>query len=444
MVSESVVSESVVSESVVAPTGPLLSPAPAPVPLTSRAEAEAADRDDPLAFVRDRFVLPEAMRYLDGNSLGALPRSVIDALRDAVERQWGHDLIGSWNANGWWDLPVRVGDRIGALIGAAPGQVICGESTTVQLYQAITAASRLVPDRQVVLADATDFPTDRYVADAVAQQFGLAVRPVRPGDAAAVLAEVGDEVGVVALSAVDFRTGELYDLAAITAAAAAAGAVVVWDLAHAAGAVPVELDAIGADLAVGCSYKYLNGGPGAPAWIYLARRHQERLSLPIVGWHGHREPFGLDGPFEPAAGAVRARLGTPPVLSMTALEAALDVWDGVDLASVRAKSLALTATVIDFADRELAGFGVHVATPRDPARRGSQVALRLEHGYEVCQALIARGVVGDFRAPDLLRLGFAPLYLSHVDVWDAMEQLRNVLDTQAWREPAYAVRATVT
>lgn len=421
-----------------------------PAEVRTRAAAVAADVADPLAFARERFVLPAGVRYLDGNSLGALPAAVPDAVADAVRRQWGTDLIGSWNGNGWWTLPGRVGDAIGRLVGAAPGQVMCGDSTTVQLYQAINAAITVptgdggVPGRRILLADAGNFPTDRYVADAIGAQRGLDVRAVHPGAAMEILAAAGAEVATVAFSAVDYRTGELYDLAAITAAAHDAGATVVWDLAHAAGAVPVDLDGIGADFAVGCSYKYLNGGPGAPAWIYIAARHQDAAELPLTGWHGHVEPFAMAEHYRPAPGVGRARLGTPPVLSMLALESALGVWDGVDLAQVRTKSLALTQLVIDFADRELAGFGVEVVTPRPPARRGSQVALRVPHAYAVCQALIGRGVVGDFRSPDVLRLGFAPLYLRYVEVWDAMATLADVLATRAWAAPEFSRRATVT
>ena len=412
--------------------------------ISSRAGAVAADAVDPLAFTRDRFLLPDGLHYLDGNSLGALPAAVPVAVADAVSRQWGTDLIGSWNTNGWWTLPERVGDAIGALVGAAPGQVLCGDSTTVQLYQALTAAVRCRPGRRVLLADAGNFPTDRYVADAIGARLDLEVRPVHPGDAARVLAGDGAQIATAAFSAVDYRTGELYDLAGITAAAHDAGATVVWDLAHAAGAVPVDLDGIGADFAVGCSYKYLNGGPGAPAWIYLAARHQAAAELPVVGWHGHRDPFGLHEAYLPGPGVSRARLGTPPLLSMLALESALTVWRDVDMTAVRAKSLALSQLVIDFADRGLAGFGVEVVTPRAPAARGSQVALRMPHAYEVCRALIARRVVGDFRAPDLLRLGLAPLYLSFTDVWDAMTELDEVLATGAWSAPEFAGRATVT
>ena len=413
-------------------------------PIASREEAAAADTTDVLAPVRDRFTLPAGLRYLDGNSLGALPSCVPVAVADAVTRQWGRDLITSWNVNDWWTLPGRVGDRIGTLVGAAPGQLMCGDSTTVQLHQAVSAAALHNPGRRVLLGDAGNFPTDRYVTGAVGAALGLEVRAVHPADAVAVLQRDGGAVAAVAFSAVDYRTGELYDLAAITDAVHAVGATVVWDLAHAAGAIPVELDAMGADYAVGCSYKYLNGGPGAPAWIYIAARHQRESDLPIVGWHGHEDPFGLHEDYIAGSGIDRTRLGTPPLLSMLALEAALTVWDGVALDAVRDKSLALTDLVIAFADRELSGHGVEVVTPREHERRGSQVSLRMPHAYEVCQALIARRVIGDFRAPDLLRLGLTPLYLRHVEVWDAMTELADVLATDAWADPAYAVRATVT
>jgi kynureninase len=408
-----------------------------PEPIASRAAARAADEADPLGYARARFVLPEGLVYLDGNSLGALPTGVPDAVHDTVEREWGRDLIGSWNSNGWWTLPARVGDRIGALVGAAPGQVMCGDSTSIQLFQALVALARLNPGRRTIVTDGANFPTDQYLAESAARLLGMQLVRVSPHDVGAVL---GPDVAVVSFSAVDYRTGELWDAAAVTQAVHAAGALMLWDLAHVAGAVPFELDALGADAAVGCSYKYLNGGPGAPAWIYLAARHQDGADLPLCGWQGHVAPFQLDAVYAPAPGIERARIGTPPVLAMRSLDAALDVFDGVSLVDLRAKSLALTSLVLGYAD----ALGVPSVTPRDPARRGSQVALQLPFAYELTQALIARGVVGDFRAPDLLRLGFAPLYLSYGEVWDAMDTLRTVLETEAWRDPAFATRAAVT
>jgi kynureninase len=402
-----------------------------PEAITSRDAALAADEADPLAYARARFVLPDGLVYLDGNSLGALPVGVPAAVADTVEREWGRDLIGSWNDNGWWTLPARVGDRIGALVGAAPGQVMCGDSTSVQLFQAIVALARLNPGRRTIVTDGANFPTDQYLAESAARLLGMQLVRVSPRDLASVL---GPDVALVSFSAIDYRTGELWDATAITAAAHAAGALMMWDLAHAAGAVPFALDAIGADAAVGCSYKYLNGGPGAPAWIYLAARHQAAVDLPLTGWQGHAAPFALDAFYAPAAGVERARIGTPPVVAMRALDAALDVFDGIALADLRAKSLALTSLVLGYAD----SLGIRSVTPREPERRGSQVALQLPNAYEVTQALIQAGVVGDFRAPDLVRLGFAPLYLSFVQVWDALETLRSVLESESWRDPAFA------
>jgi kynureninase len=402
-------------------------------PITSRDDAIAADENDPLAYTRARFVVPDGLVYLDGNSLGALPVAVPAALDDTATREWGRDLIASWNNNGWWTLPARIGDRIGALVGAAPGQIMCGDSTSVQLFQAIVALARLNPGRRTIVTDGGNFPTDQYIAESAARLLGMQLVRVSPPDLPQVL-DAG--TALVAFSAVDYRTGELWDAPAITAAVHGAGALMMWDLAHAAGALPFELDAIGADAAVGCSYKYLNGGPGAPAWIYVAGRHQATADLPLTGWQGHVAPFALDPGYAPAPGVERARIGTPPVLSMRALDAALDVFDGVALADVREKSLALTDLVIRYADAALPG--VQVVTPREPQRRGSQVALRMPNAYEVTQALIARGVVGDFRAPDLLRLGFAALYLTYAQVWDAMDTLHQVLAGGEWQNPAFA------
>jgi kynureninase len=406
-----------------------------------RAAAEAADAVDPIAFARSRFELPAAVRYLDGNSLGAMPVSVPAAMADALSRQWATDLITSWNINGWWELPSRVGDRIGALIGAAPGQVLCGDSTSVQLFQALSAAVRLRPGRTVLITDGSSFPTDQYLADSVARLLGLQVVRVEP----ARLGDVLDEnAAVVSLSLVDYRTGELLDAERITAAAHASGALMLWDLCHAAGALPVAVDEIGVDLAVGCGYKYLNGGPGAPAFIYVADRLQAEVDFPLTGWHGHRAPFDLEPRYQPADSVARARIGTPPLLSMLALQAALTAFDDVPLDLIRQKSLALADSVIGFADSWLSDYGVEVVTPRRPQQRGSQVALRMPFAYEVCRALIDRGVIGDFRAPDLLRLGLTPLYLSHVDVFEAMLALEDVLASKAYLAPEFAQRSAVT
>jgi kynureninase len=410
----------------------------------TRSDAERADAADDLAAVRAGFRLPEGLIYLDGNSLGALPASVLPAVHDLVERQWGADLITSWNVNDWWTLPGRTGDRIGELVGAAAGQVMCGDSTSVQLFQALVAGCRLRPGRSVIITDGTNFPTDQYIADSVGRLLGLRVVRIHPAELAGQLELAGSDVAVVSFSQVDYRTGELFDAAGITQAVQDAGAIMLWDVCHSAGALPVELDAVGADLAVGCTYKYLNGGPGSPAFIYVARRHQDAVELPLTGWHGHRTPFALEQSYLPAGSIEQARIGTPPLLSMTALHSALSVFDAVDLKAVRSKSLALTDLVIGYAEHRLARFGVEVVTPRAAERRGSQVSLRMPQAYEVCQALIERGVIGDFRAPDLLRLGFTPLYLRHVDVFDAMSVLAQVLADGSYRDARFAERGAVT
>ena len=392
--------------------------------------------------LRGRFRLPAGVIYLDGNSLGALPQGVAEAVADVVHRQWGNDLIASWNDAGWWEAPARVGDAIGALIGAAPGQVVCTDSTSVNLFKAVVAAARMRPGRRVVLTDPDSFPTDLYVTDAAARDAGLVVERVSPADAVARIAEVGDDLVLASYSSVDYRTGELWDLAEITRAAHEVGALACWDLCHSAGVLDVGLDEHGADLAVGCGYKYLNGGPGAPAFIYVAHRHQDDFDQPLSGWNGHAAPFAMAPDFVPAPGITRARVGTPPLLGMLALEAALRAYDGVDPAVARERSLSLTGFFLECLD--YLGPGLEVATPREDAHRGSQVSVRHPQAYAVVQALIARGVVGDFRESDIVRLGFAPLYLTHADALAAAEHLRDVIEGREFEREEFATRATVT
>ena len=392
--------------------------------------------------LRGRFRLPAGMVYLDGNSLGALPAGVAEAVADVVHRQWGHDLIASWNLADWWGAPTRVGDRIGALVGAAAGQVVCTDSTTVNLYKAVVGAARLRPGRRVVLTDPDSFPTDLYVTDAAARDAGLVVERVPPADAVARIAEVGDDLVLASYSSVDYRTGELWDLAAITRAAHEVGALCCWDLCHSAGVLDVGLDEHDADLAVGCGYKYLNGGPGAPGYLYVAARHQADFDQPLSGWNGHATPFAMSPDFVPADGIARGRVGTPPLLGMLALEAALAAYEGVDIPAVRERSLSLTEFFLECLGALLPE--LVVATPRDPARRGSQVSVRHPEAYAVVQALIARDVVGDFREPDIVRLGFAPLYLTHADVLRATEHLRAVLEGREFERAEFRERATVT
>ena len=406
------------------------------------ARAGALDADDPVAHARDRFELPEGTIYLDGNSLGALPRSVPDAVADVVRQQWGTDLIASWNTHGWWDAPLRVGDAVGALVGAAPGQVAVGDSTSVNLFKCFVAAARMRPGRRVAVSDPGTFPTDQYVLEGAARVAGLEIVHATPDLMPDVIREHGDDVALVSVSQVDYRTGELWDLPAITRAAHDVGALAIWDLCHSAGVLEVGLDEHGADLAAGCGYKYLNGGPGAPAFVYVAHRHQDAFDHPLTGWHGHARPFAMEGSYAAGEGIARTRVGTPPLLSVLALEAALTAYDGLPLADVRAKSSTLTGFFLECLDALLPG--IEVATPRDPRRRGSQVAVRHPQAWGVVQALIARGVVGDFREPDIVRLGFAPLYLSHADALAAAEHLAAVLQADEHLDERYAVRPTVT
>ncbi|MGW0912886.1 kynureninase [Streptomyces sp. NPDC002784] len=388
------------------------------------ARAEKLDAADELAPKRAEFVLDEAV-YLDGNSLGALPVNVPEKVADVVARQWGALRIRSWEESGWWTAPERIGDRIAPLVGAAPGQIVVGDSTSVNVFKALVAAVRMAGEgRDEILVDATTFPTDGYIAESAARLTGRTLRPVRPSQVPGAL---GPRTAAVLLNHVDYRTGRLHDLPSLTAAVRAAGAVAVWDLCHSAGALPVDLDAHGVDLAVGCTYKYLNGGPGSPAYLYVRRDLQPRFDSPLPGWNSHAEPFGMRGDYAPAAGALRGRVGTPDILSMLALEAALDVWRDVSIASVRAKSLALTDFFLECVAEYVPQGRVESLTPAAHAERGSQVALRCADAGTVMERLIERGVVGDFRAPDVLRFGFTPLYVGFADVEKAARTLGELL-----------------
>ncbi|MGV9288131.1 kynureninase [Streptomyces sp. NPDC003719] len=387
-------------------------------------EAERLDAADGLAGVRGRFVLDD-VTYLDGNSLGALPAHVPDRVADVVRRQWGELRIRSWDESGWWTAPERIGDRIAPLVGAAAGQIVVGDSTSVNVFKAVVAAVRMAGEgRDEILVDATTFPTDGYVAESAARMTGCTLRAVAPAEVPAAL---GDRTAAVLLNHVDYRTGRLHDLPALTAAVHAAGAYAVWDLCHSAGALPVGLDEHGVGLAVGCTYKYLNGGPGSPAFLYVRHDLQDRFDSPLPGWNSHAEPFGMRPGYAPAPGAVRGRVGTPDILSMLALEASLDVWDGVTVEAVRAKSLALTDFFLRCVGEYVPGGRVESVTPAAHAERGSQVALRCDDAGEVMRRLIGRGVVGDFRAPDVLRFGFTPLYVGFADVERAARVLAEVL-----------------
>ncbi|MGW7127000.1 kynureninase [Streptomyces bobili] len=388
--------------------------------------ARELDSADELADKRKEFVLDEVV-YLDGNSLGALPVAVPGRLEDVVRRQWGELRIRSWDESGWWTAPERIGDRIAPLVGAGPGQIVVGDSTSVNVLKAVVGAVRLAgEDRDEVVVDATTFPTDGYIAESAARLTGRTLRPVTPAEVPAALS---DRTAAVLLNHVDYRTGRLHDLPALTAAVHAAGAIAVWDLCHSAGALPVGLDEHGVDLAVGCTYKYLNGGPGSPAYLYVRRDHQDRFDSPLPGWNSHAEPFGMRPSYEPAPGALRGRVGTPDILSMFALEAALEVWEGVSVDTVRAKSLALTDFFLECVAAYVPDGTVESLTPLAHEQRGSQIALRCDGADDVMRRLIERGVVGDFRRPDVLRFGFTPLYVGFEDVERAARVLGEVLDS---------------
>jgi kynureninase len=411
--------------------------------IMTRDEALALDRTDTLAAFRDRFALPADIVYLDGNSLGALPKAAPARLAAVIESEWGEGLIRSWNRHGWIDLPRRVGDKIGRLIGARPGEVMVADSTSVNLFKLIAAALRLRPERRIIVSERENFPTDLYVAQGLIELLGdrHELRLATPETLDDV---VGDDVALVLLTHVNYRSGRMHDMEAVTRLAHESGALMLWDLAHSAGALPVDLAGCNADLAVGCGYKYLNGGPGAPAFLYVAQRLQESFRSPLTGWLGHAAPFDFDPSYRPAPGIASAIVGTPPILSLAALEIGIDLALEADLAAVRAKSLALAHLFVERVTESCAGFGLTLASPARDAERGSQICYAHPEGYAIMQALIARGVIGDFRAPDILRFGFTPLYTSFADVFDAVEILRAVLASGAWDRPEFKRRAAVT
>lgn len=404
---------------------------------------EALDRADPLAPLREKFVLPPGVINLDGNSLGSLPRSTAARVSRVIEKEWGEGLITSWNRHDWIGMPQRVGDKIARLVGTDAGEVVVTESTSINLFKVLAVALQMRAGRRAIVSEAENFPTDLYMAEGLtkllSQDHMLRLVPAHHLPHA-----LDADTAVLMLTQVNFRTGALHDMAALTAAAHAAGALTIWDLSHSAGAMPVDLNGARSDFAVGCGYKYLNGGPGAPAFVYAAARHQGQAAQPLYGWLGHADPFEFAAGYRPAEGIRQYVVSTPSILALAALEEGVDLLLQADLEELRAKSQALTEEFIALVEARCAGLGLTLVTPRDPAHRGSQVSFAHEQSYTVMQALIARGVVGDFRAPDLLRFGFSPLYVRHVDVWDAVEALRDVLATGAWQRPEFQSRAAVT
>lgn len=394
-------------------------------------------------FMKTRalFHLPQDVIYLDGNSLGPLPRAVPDRVNEILTREWGEMLITGWNRAGWMRQPARIGDRIAPLVGAPDGTVVIGDTLSIKIYQALAAALELRPERRVILSDTGNFPSDLYMAEGLIASLGHAheLVTVAPED---VAGRIGDDVAVLMLTEVDYRTGRKHDMAALTEAAHRAGALTIWDLAHSAGALPVDLTGTGADFAAGCTYKYLNSGPGGPGFIYIAPHLADQVRPALSGWLGHEAPFDFALDYRPHNGVERMRVGTPPIIQLAALDTALDVWEITDIHAVRTRSIELTEQFI--AGVEATCPELVLVSPRDPAQRGSQVSFRHAHGYAVMQALIAQGVIGDFRAPDIIRFGFAPLYIGPEDVARAIEILSNVMTNRLWNDSEYQIRKAVT
>jgi kynureninase len=407
----------------------------------TRDDCLALDASDPLRACRERFKLAEGLIYLDGNSLGALPRGVAEHVAQVVEREWGDGLIRSWNEAGWYGSPARVGAKLAPLIGAKPHEVTVTESISINLFKLLVAAARMRPGRGVILAEHGNFPSDNHIVDSVARMLGLKARFVPAGEIAAA---IDADTGVVTLSHVNYRSAEVQDMAEVTRAAHAKGALIVWDLAHSSGAVDLQLDLARADFAIGCGYKFLNGGPGAPSHIFVAERHLGSLDQPLTGWFGHAEPFAFDDGYRRADGIRHMLCSTPQMLSMAAFEKALDAFDGVSMAEVERKGRALGDLMIALHDERLSALGCGLATSRDAARRGNHVSLTHDSGYAVMQALIREGVIGDFRAPDVMRFGFGPLYVRFVDVHDAVAAIADILKHGAFRDEALAERQAVT
>ena len=411
--------------------------------ISSREACVALDSSDPLRALRDRFHIPDGVIYLDGNSLGPMPRAAADVLNRTIEQQWGHDLIRSWNSAGWFDMPLVLGDRVGALLGAAPGQTIVCDTTSINLFKAVHAAMGLRPDRDVVIAEAQSFPTDLYIIEGAINSAGRPMqRRLIGADGPSLESLLDRSVAVVVLSHVNYRTGELWDIAATTGTIHDAGALAVWDVCHSAGVIEIGFDRHAIDFAVGCTYKYLNGGPGSPAFISVAKEHHGASKHPLSGWWGHAAPFAFDRDFKPDTGIKRFLCGTQPIISLRGVEVALDTLEGVKLGALREKSLALTELFIARVTALLPD--LEIVTPRQPALRGSQVSIAFDNGFPVVQAMIERGVIGDFRARDIMRFGFAPLYIGFADVWDAADALAECIHAEVWRDPRYERRLAVT
>jgi len=401
------------------------------------------DKADPLAAFRAEFSLPEDMIYLDGNSLGAMPICAKDRALDVVTREWGQDLITSWNKNNWFHLAEKLGDKIAHLIGADAGEVMACDATGINVYKLLSIALELRPCRKVILMEGSNFPTDNYMAQGLVRQLGQG-HDIRFVEQDHIMDAITEDVAVVSLTQVHYKTGRLLDMKAITEKAHQVGALVIWDLCHSAGALPVALNACAADFAVGCGYKYLNGGPGAPAFLFVAKRHQGQAQQPLTGWWSHAAPFAFEQDYRPANNIWQTLTGTQPILSLSVLECGLDIMGRVDMEEIRVKSLKLGNYFMALMEKYCADFSFELATPRNGENRGSQVSLYHENGYAIMQALIAHNVVGDFRAPNIIRFGFTPLYTRYVDVWDAVMCLKNIMENDLWQKPEYSKLTAVT
>lgn len=404
-------------------------------------QIRALDHADPLSHFRDRFSLPDGVIYLDGNSLGALPSHTKDRLDDVIEREWGQDLIRSWNTNHWIEAPRRLGGKVSELIGAEADEVVVADSTSVNIFKALSAGAQINSERDTILSESGNFPTDAYMMEGLAALSGGRLKAQLVGREA-LLDSLDESIAVLLLTQTHYKTGALWDMEAVARAAQDKGILVIWDLSHSAGALPVDLNACDADFAVGCGYKYLNGGPGAPAFLFAAKRHHDKVFPALSGWMGHRSPFAFDDHYKPGQGIDRFQCGTPGILGMAAMECGLDLMLEADMAEVRKKSMALGDLFIKLVDENLSGF--RTVSPRLAAQRGSQVSIAHPDGYAIMQALIERGVIGDFRAPDLLRFGFTPLYTRYEDVWRAVSEISAIMDSGEWQDPRFAIRAAVT
>ncbi|MDB4909651.1 MAG: kynU [Gemmatimonadetes bacterium] len=411
--------------------------------LLTRGDLEALDRADPLRGFRDRFAIPEGVIYLDGNSLGAMPAATPARVRKVVEEEWGRDLIRSWNINGWIDLQRQIGAKIGRLIGARDGETIVADSTSINVFKALAAGLELRPERKVILSEPDNFPTDLYVAQGLTRYLGRGhtLRLAEPNE---IESAITSDVAIVMLTHVNYRTGRMHDMRRITERAHAAGAIMLWDLAHSTGAVPVDVTGAGVDLAVGCGYKYLNGGPGAPAFLYVAQRHQPHIEPILSGWLGHAAPFAFEQSYRPAEGIDRVSVGAPPIISLAALEVGVDVMLDASIDAVRAKSVQQGVIFDRLVAQEIGQGTLTLVSPTDPAMRGSQLCYAHPNAWPVMRALIDREVIGDFRMPNILRFGFTPLYLGYAELWDAVATLKAILAERAWDRPEYHALATVT